>query len=100
MVSSNNEVALRMPTKEEIDQITIDMVSKVYTRGMIHKTKGNKMSGVFIKRTDPNKIEINEPKDKININVKTVNKKWEAKKGDIAKGPEVQTNDNKKEKGS
>lgn len=47
------------------------------------------MSGVFIKKIDPKKIEINEPKEKSNIKVKTVSKKWEAKKGDIAKDPKV-----------
>lgn len=89
-----------MPTKEQIDEITTNMVAQVHTKGMLQKTKQNKVSGIFIKKIDPKKVGVNEPNNNYNIKVKNMNKRWEAKKGDTAKDPKVQANDSRKEERS
>ena len=49
MVSSKDEVTLRKPSKEEIDQITENMVAQVQTRGMAQRNDRDKSASIFIK---------------------------------------------------
>lgn len=55
VVTSKDEAILRIPTKEEIDEITTNMVSQAQTRGILQNTKGNIAFGVFFKKNDPKK---------------------------------------------
>lgn len=57
---------------------------------MLQNNDGKKVSNIFIKKFDPNKIEVNKCKDKCDINIKIVNKKWEHKKVDVARDPKFQ----------
>ena len=46
MISSREEVTLRKPSREEIDQITANMVAQVQTRGMVQRGEKDKVTSV------------------------------------------------------
>ena len=46
---------------------------------MLHKADGDKVSSIFIKKTDPKKAKVAKPKDTFEIKIKTINKKWKPK---------------------
>lgn len=97
MISSkDNEVVLRMPTQEEINHITTNMVAEVQTHGMISKDNVGKVASIFVKEVDPKGKSVSKPKEGHKIKVKSVSKKWEAKKEKASKGPKPQNNDRKK----
>ena len=80
MVSLKDEVILRKPTKKDIGLIIVDMVAHVQTRAMLHKNDSNKVSSIFIKKSNPKEIKVSEPKDVYAIKVKTMSKKLKPKK--------------------
>ena len=55
MAIVREEVILRRPSKEEINQITASIVAQVQTRNMVRKAEDNRVSGVFIKKVDHKK---------------------------------------------
>ena len=85
MKTTREEVILRKSTKKKVDQITASMVAQVQTRSMTHKLDANKASSMFIKQSDPKKIDVVKPKEVPIVRVKIVSKKWEPKKVEVTK---------------
>ena len=75
MVSSREEVTLRKPSKEEIDQITANMVAQVQTRGMAQRNDRDKSASIFIKGTEQKEGEVVNPRETPVVKVKFANKK-------------------------
>ena len=49
MVNAKEEVTLRKPSREEIDQITTNMIAQVQTKNMDQKEGNDKVASMFIK---------------------------------------------------
>ena len=81
MVSSKEEVTLRKPSRDEIDQITTTIIAQVQTRNMSQRDESDKVTSIFIKGIDHKKGEIMNPKEAPAMKVKFTNKRWEPKKG-------------------
>ena len=99
MVGSKEEVTLRNPSREEIDQITANMVAQVQTRSMVQGKERNKVAIIFIKGTDHKKGEIVKPKESPTVKVKFANNKWEPRKGRNPEDIESSNNISKKRDG-
>lgn len=81
MVNVKEEVTLRKPSREEIDQITTNMIAQAHTRNMAQRDESDKVARIFIKGIDPKKGEIVKPKEALTVKVKITNRRWEQKKG-------------------
>lgn len=92
MVNAKEEVTLRKPSREEIDQITTNMIAQVQTRNMAQRDESNKLASIFIKGADPKKGEIVKPKEAPAMKVKITNRRWEQKKGRNPKDMEFSNN--------
>lgn len=80
IVSAKEEITLRKPSREEIDQITKNMIAQVHTRNMAKREGNDKVASMFIKGVNPKKGEAMKPKEIPDKKIKITNKKWEPKK--------------------
>ena len=61
MVNAKEEVTLRKPSREEIDQITANMIAQVQTRNMAQKEGNDKVASMFMKGVDPKMGKVVKP---------------------------------------
>ena len=90
MLSTSEDVNLRMPSQEEISKITADMIAQVQSnynlRNITTNDKPEKTAGIFIKDTMPKVQKVLKEQEPLVVKIKDQKgKKWEAKKELIVK---------------
>ena len=63
MLTSKEEVTLRKPSREEIDQIIASMITQVQTRNTARKDGNDKVASMFIKGVNLKKGEAMKSKE-------------------------------------